>query len=134
MAATPAECADLAARAARSPQVTAVGHVLRSTPFFRTVRDVVASGRLGDVITVEHRENVATWHMAHSFVRGNWANAAEATPMIVQKCCHDFDILRWVLDADVSRLASFGSLFHFHPDRAPVGATARCTTTSFYPL
>jgi len=126
IAATVEDCVDLAARSSGADVVTAVGHVLRSTPFFRAVRDVVQSGRLGDVITVEHRENVAAWHMAHSFVRGNWAVAGAATPMIVQKCCHDFDILRWVLDDDTARLASFGSLYHFHPERAPQGATARC--------
>lgn len=126
MAATPQDCVDLADRAGRPGVVTAVGHVLRSTPFFRAVRDVVSSGRLGDVITVEHRENVAAWHMAHSYVRGSWAVAAQATPMIVQKCCHDFDILGWVLGDTVARLASFGSLYHFHPDRAPPGAAERC--------
>jgi predicted dehydrogenase len=126
IAATASDCVDLAERSRKFDQITAVGHVLRSTPFFKAVRDVVRSGRLGDVITVDHRENVAAWHMAHSFVRGNWAVVAEATPMIVQKCCHDFDILQWILDDDVVRLSSFGSLFHFHPERAPDGAAARC--------
>ena len=126
IAATVEDCVDLAVRSSQADVVTAVGHVLRSTPFFRAVRDVVQSGRLGDIITVEHRENVAAWHMAHSFVRGNWAVAAAATPMIVQKCCHDFDILRWVLDDDTARLASFGSLYHFHPEHAPQGAAERC--------
>ena len=126
MAATVEDCADLARRSRSAGTVTAVAHTLRTTPFFRALRDVVRSGRLGDIITVEHRENIAAWHMAHSFVRGNWAVAAEANPMIVQKCCHDFDIVRWVLGDDVARLASFGSLYHFHPDRAPDGAAARC--------
>lgn len=126
IAATAADCVDVAKRADRAGVVTAVGHVLRSTPFFRAVRDVVRSGRLGDVVTVEHRENVAAWHMAHSFVRGNWSIAGEATPMIVQKCCHDFDVLGWILGDDAVRLASFGSLFHFHPHRAPAGAAERC--------
>ena len=126
IAATVEDCVDLAVRASEVDVVTEVGHVLRSTPFFRAIRDLVQSGRLGDIITVEHRENVAAWHMAHSFVRGNWAVASAATPMIVQKCCHDFDILRWILDDDTARLASFGSLYHFHPERAPAGATERC--------
>ena len=126
IAATASDCVDLAERSRKVEQITAVGHVLRSTPFFKAVRDLVRSGRLGDVISVQHQENVAAWHMAHSFVRGNWAVAETATPMIVQKCSHDFDILRWVLGSDVVRLSSFGSQFHFHPDRAPDGATERC--------
>lgn len=51
-----------------------VSHVLRYTPFFTTLNAVVASGRLGDLVNVEHRENVVSWHMAHSFVRGSWAS------------------------------------------------------------
>jgi predicted dehydrogenase len=126
IAATARDCVDLAERSRRADVVTAVGHVLRSTPFFRAVRDTVRSGRLGDVVTVEHRENVAAWHMAHSFVRGNWSVASESTPMIVQKCCHDFDLLGWILGVDAVRIASFGSLYQFHPERAPAGAASRC--------
>ena len=118
--------------ARRSSGSLTVGHVLRYTPFFSTLNRLVASGRLGRLITVEHREDVAYWHMAHSFVRGNWARAGASTPMIVQKCCHDFDILAWNLataseGTRVTRMQSFGSLLHFRPEHAPPGATGRCT-------
>ncbi len=104
-----------------------VAHVLRYTPFFTTLNEIVRSGRLGEIITVEHRENVVYWHMAHSFVRGNWARGETSTPMVVQKCCHDFDILEWNAAAPVRRLHSFGSLMHFRPEHAPPGAPPRCT-------
>lgn len=102
-------------------------HVLRYTPFFSTLHAILASGRLGDVVTIEHRENVATWHMAHSFVRGNWCNEPMSSPMILAKCCHDLDILTWNMGRPVRRLQSFGSLMHFRPENAPPGATKRCT-------
>ncbi len=127
MAATLAECVELVDASARSAASLHIGHVLRFTPFFQTLKEVVQSGRLGDIVTVEHRENVRSWHMAHSYVRGNWGRAETATPMIVAKCCHDFDILHWNLDSPVTRLSSVGSLFEFHPERAPKGATERCT-------
>lgn len=126
MAATLDETEALVHLAAESDRVVQVAHVLRYTPFFRALNDVLTSGRIGEIVTVEHRENVAAGHMAHSFVRGNWANAASSTPMIVQKCSHDFDILAWNLDSPVARLSSVGSLFHFHPDRRPIDATDRC--------
>jgi len=103
-----------------------VCHVLRYTAFFSALHQVIASGRLGDVITVEHRENVAYWHMAHSFVRGNWRNSQIESPMILAKCCHDMDILFWNLGA-VRRLNSFGSLIHYRSENAPPGAPERCT-------
>lgn len=114
------------AAAAASAGSLHVAHVLRYTPFFRALHEVVTSGRLGDLVSVEHRENVISWHMAHSFVRGNWARSDESTPMIVQKCCHDFDIMAWNLDSPVERLSSFGSLMHFHPENGPDEATERC--------
>lgn len=127
MAATLAQSIDLVRTAQETGRTLAVAHVLRYTPFFRKLNEVIRSGRLGDIVTVEHRENVWSFHMAHSFVRGNWAISAAATPMIVQKCCHDFDILNWNLDSPVASLSSVGSLFHFTPANAPDGATARCT-------
>ncbi len=113
--------------AERTGRLLQVCHVLRYTSFFSTLHDILASGRLGDIITVEHRENVAYWHMAHSFVRGNWRNVETSAPMILAKCCHDFDILYWNLGERVRRLSSFGSLLHFREENAPPGAPDRCT-------
>lgn len=127
MASTLAQCFELVEASTRAEATLHIGHVLRFTPFFQTLREVIRSGRLGDVVTVEHRENVRSWHMAHSYVRGNWGRGELATPMIVAKCCHDFDILHWNLGSPVTSLSSVGSLFEFHPERAPAGATARCT-------
>ena len=104
-----------------------VCHVLRYSPFWQTLRDVVQSGKLGDIVSVTHHENLAYWHMAHSFVRGNWREEASSGPMLLSKCCHDFDILLWILQKQVAYLNSFGSLAHFHPENAPEGATLRCT-------
>ena len=33
-------------------------HVLRYTTFFRQIRDIVQSGRLGRIINVDHREKL----------------------------------------------------------------------------
>jgi predicted dehydrogenase len=104
-----------------------VCHVLRHTAFFAAVHDVLAQGTLGDLVSVEHRENVGHLHMAHSFVRGNWSRADVASPMILAKCCHDLDLLVWNVGRPVTHVQSFGSLLHFRPEKAPAGATPRCT-------
>ncbi len=108
-------------------RVLQVCHVLRYTPFWQALRDVVLSGKLGRIISVTHRENLIYYHMAHSFVRGNWRNETTSGPMILSKCCHDFDVLLWLLKKRVVNLSSFGSLTHFRPEYAPEGATERCT-------
>ncbi|MCY4145336.1 MAG: Gfo/Idh/MocA family oxidoreductase, partial [Chloroflexi bacterium] len=122
-----AENARLVQKAEASGRLLQVCHVLRYTRFWQALRQVVQSGRLGRIISVTHRENLAYYHMAHSFVRGNWRNEATSGPMILSKCCHDFDILLWILRRQVVYLNSFGSLSHFRPENAPQGATMRCT-------
>jgi len=119
MATTLEECVTLVRTAESTGQPLLICHVLRYTAFFSTLYQIVQSGRLGDVITVEHRENVAYWHMAHSFVRGHWRNKEYSSPMILAKCCHDLDLLYWILGQPVTRLSSVGSLRHFRPDQAP---------------
>jgi predicted dehydrogenase len=126
MANTLEGCVQLVQAAERTGRVLQICHVLRYSPFWTALHDVVLSGRLGDIITVEHRENVAYWHMAHSFVRGNWRNAGLSSPMILAKCCHDLDILVWNL-ARVRRLSSVGSLLHYRGDQAGPEIPLRCT-------
>lgn len=102
-------------------------HVLRYTDFFQKVKQILTADRIGQLITISHRENVSTWHMAHSFVRGNWRREDESSPMILAKCCHDLDLLQWFVGSPAIKLSSFGSLIHFKPDNAPEGAPTRCT-------
>ncbi|MDL2293336.1 Gfo/Idh/MocA family oxidoreductase [Ruminococcaceae bacterium OttesenSCG-928-D13] len=104
-----------------------VCHVLRYTPFYRAVKAVIDGGRIGDTRAVHHLENIGNWHFAHSYVRGNWRNSAQSTPMIVAKCSHDMDILNFLLGKRCARLSSFGSLSFFTAQNAPPGAAARCS-------
>jgi predicted dehydrogenase len=126
MAPTLEECRRLVNASSQSDRQLHVAHVLRYTRHFQKMREILQSGVLGDIVNVSHRENVSWWHMAHSYVRGNWANTAESSPMILAKCCHDFDILIWMLGRDCQLLSSFGSLIHFRADKAPEGAPDYC--------
>jgi predicted dehydrogenase len=126
MATTAAECVDLVRAADRHGRVLQICHVLRYAPFFRTVYDLVTSGRLGDLVSFEWNENLVYWHFAHSFVRGKWASSQRSAPMILTKCCHDLDLLVWMLGRPQT-VASFGSLTHFRPDRVGPEIPERCT-------
>ncbi len=121
------ECVALVHTAERTGRLLQICHVMRYVDFFQRLYEVVQSGRLGQIITVSHRENVSSWHMAHSFVRGNWRSKEASSPMILAKCCHDLDMLVWVLGRKPVRLSSTGSLLHFRPENAPDGAPDRCT-------
>jgi predicted dehydrogenase len=101
--------------------------VLRHTPFYRAVKRVLDSGRLGKLVSIQATEGVEPWHFTHSFVRGHWSQSAKSTPMIVAKCSHDTDILSWLADSECTAVSSFAGNQWFRPENAPAGATARCT-------
>jgi predicted dehydrogenase len=127
IAPTKAECVTLVQTAESLGRVMQICHVLRFTAFFSALYDVVQSGRLGRIITVDHRENVSYWHMSHSFVRGHWRNETLSSPMILAKCCHDLDVLAWITGQPAAHLSSFGTLTHYRAENAPQGAPPRCT-------
>ena len=104
-----------------------VCHVLRFTPFYKTLKSIIDSGELGEIITFNANEGVGAWHFAHSFTRGHWRNMAESTPMILAKCCHDMDILYWLMGKKCERVASFGGLSHFCKDKQPQERPLYCT-------
>jgi predicted dehydrogenase len=75
---------------------------------------------------IRHSEDVGNVHQSHSFVRGNWGNAGRSTPMILQKSCHDMDILQWLVGKPCTRVQSFGTLSYFTAENRPEGAPDRC--------
>uniref|UniRef100_UPI00272BC54C Gfo/Idh/MocA family protein n=1 Tax=Vallitalea guaymasensis TaxID=1185412 RepID=UPI00272BC54C len=113
MSNNPLECVEMGDYAKKNNRVFSICHVLRYTPFFSTIKEILDEGRIGDIISIQHIENVAYWHQAHSFVRGNWRNSEETSPMILQKSCHDMDIFSWLVGSKCTNISSFGSLTHF---------------------
>ncbi len=104
-----------------------VCHVLRYTPFYEKVKELVVSGRIGELVSVHMTEGVQPWHYAHSYVRGHWSVRETSSPMILAKCCHDLDLLSWFVDRPCLRVSSFGGRRFFVPERRPEGAPDRCT-------
>ncbi len=123
----PAEVVRLLQAAERLGRKVLVCHVLRYSPFYVKVKQIVDSGILGNIVTIDAREGVAPWHQAHSYVRGHWAVTGKATPMLIAKSCHDLDIISWMVKRPCSRVGSFGGLAHFTAANRPEGAPARCT-------
>jgi len=87
---------------------------------------VLVSGEIGEVITIQHSENVSTWHYAHSYVRGSWRSRSHSSPMILAKSCHDLDLLCWFADASPTRLTSLERPTQLCLDNAPDGAPDFC--------
>ena len=126
MSPRPEECIEMGEYAGKYHKTSTVCHVLRYSPFFTKIKEILDSGAVGDLVSIQHMECVGYWHQAHSFVRGNWRNSTESSPMILQKSCHDMDILAWLTGRKCRAVSSFGSLKHFKEENAPEGAGTYC--------
>lgn len=120
------ECKTLEKEAAERGVKLVVCHVMRYSSFYKTIKGILQSGRLGKVLTVDHIENVGWFHFAHSYVRGNWKCEKTSTPSLLAKCCHDIDMISWLIGERCTDVCSYGSLSWFRPENAPQGAADRC--------
>ena len=103
-----------------------VCHVLRYAPAFIKLKQIIDSGEIGRIVSIDWTEQVAYWHQAHSFVRGNWSNDEETSPMIMQKCCHDLDLLQYYVNDKCESVYSMGDLAFFNRENQPKDAADRC--------
>lgn len=128
MATSPKECYEIVQAQKKSGGVLSVAHVLRYAPFFQEVKNLVDCKDLGEVLNIDLMEEIGYWHFAHSYVRGNWRKKRESGPIILTKCCHDMDILSWLIKDNIKSVFSTGSRKHFRKSNAPKGSTLRCVS------
>jgi predicted dehydrogenase len=133
IAPTRAECIEVIDSVEKAGVIFAVCHVMRYTAYTDSVKDIVATGRLGQVVGIEHLEPIGWWHFAHSYVRGNWRRSDQAGPSILTKCCHDLDWLRYIVDRPAVAVSSWGGLHHFTAANRPAGAADRCLDCAVEP-
>lgn len=120
------ECIELGKIASKSDKAFMICHVLRYTPFYSAIKKAIDDKMIGEVKSIQHNENIAYYHFAHSFVRGNWRNSDESSPLILAKSCHDMDILLWLAGKRCVKISSFGELSFFRSDKAFENAGERC--------
>lgn len=126
MAPNPDDCRAIYEAAQEAGIMLAVCHVLRYTWFNRKLKELIDSGLIGKVRNIQLLEPVGYWHQAHSFVRGNWRNTAESSPMLLAKSCHDIDLLNYFMPSRCVKVSSFGNLSYFTRANQPKGAADRC--------
>ena len=126
MAPTQEQCTALARAAEEKGVHIVICTVLRYSDVFLRLKQLIDDGRVGKIMSINHEENVGLIHQSHSFVRGNWGNVERSSNMLLQKSCHDIDILQWLLQKKCKKVQSFGSLSYFTEKNAPEGAPERC--------
>lgn len=120
------ECIEISKKAKEKGVRVLVCHVLRYTPFYKTMKKIIEDGKIGEITNINHIEGVGNVHISHSFVRGNWRKTQESAPMILAKCCHDTDLLQWLMGEECTQVQSFGTRGYFCEENAPEGAPQRC--------
>jgi predicted dehydrogenase len=120
------ECQAIGKAAQKKGVLVSVCHVLRYHPYFMKIKELVDSGELGHIISINHRTSVGVDRATHGFVRGIWRSERLSNPMLMSKCCHDIDFLLWLTKTPCRKLTSFGSLRWFKAKNAPEGSAERC--------
>jgi predicted dehydrogenase len=120
------ECQIIADKAKEMGASVAVAHVLRYTPFFSIIKEIIDSKKFGNIRGINYIESVGHIHYSHSFVRGNWRNENISAPMILAKSCHDMDMLLYLIGSDCSNISSYGSKGFFSSKNKPAGTPHRC--------
>ncbi|MHB9070780.1 MAG: Gfo/Idh/MocA family protein [Sedimentisphaerales bacterium] len=133
MATTEQGCRLIVDAVVKAKVIFSVCHVLRYTPYSQKLKSILASGRIGEIVSIQHLEPVGYWHQAHSFVRGNWSREADSTFMLLSKSCHDLDWIRFMAGSKCVKISSFGNLKHFTKRNKPRDAGKRCLECNYEP-
>jgi len=119
LATTIPDCREIYNAHRKSGRLFATGFVLRYAPIYRKARELLESGRLGRVLTIEANECIPPEH--GGYIMCNWRRLTKfAGPHILEKCCHDLDLINWFCGSLPSRVAAFGGREFFTPANQPL--------------
>lgn len=125
------ELEELVALQKKTGRKVMVCHVLRYAPAFQKIKELIESGKLGKIMSINATEQVGYWHFSHSYVRGNWRNEKESSPIIMAKSCHDLDLLQDYIGAKCKTAYSVGGIKYFNKANKPEGAADRCQNCKY---
>ena len=129
-AASQEEFDDLLEESERTGVPVSVCLVMRYHPYFRRIKEIVESGEIGRIVSIDHTESIGPDRMGHTFVRGLWSRKDLSGPIFLSKCSHDVDFLLWLAGGRALDVSSEGGLTVFHAGHAPAGAAKRCLDCS----
>jgi predicted dehydrogenase len=100
-------------------KIFATGFVLRYAPIYQKVRELIDAGTLGRILSIDANENITPDHGA--YIMRNWRRLTKfAGPHILEKCCHDLDLINWFVGSLPRRAAAFAGQDLFIPANLPL--------------
>ncbi len=126
-ATNPSELSELYVAAKKNSSRVFVCHVLRYSSFYLGIKKAICDGKIGDIISINMAEDISLEHMIISYVRGQWNNEDEGSPILLAKSCHDIDLMMWLMGSnDPTSVYSVGGDYVFAPEKAPEQSGSRC--------
>lgn len=108
------DCKEIYLAHQKSDRLFATGFVLRYAPIYRKAKELLDSGKLGRLMSIEANENITPGH--GGYIVCNWRRHTSVSgPHILEKCCHDLDLINWFCQSLPSQVASFGKQDFFTP-------------------
>jgi predicted dehydrogenase len=115
LATTLEDCLAIREAVNKSGKQFAIGFTLRYSPHCRKLKEIIDAGTIGKIISMEFNEMLPFNH--GGYIHQNWRRKTQwAGTHLLEKCCHDLDLVNWYLDSLVSRVASFGGVNFFIPE------------------
>lgn len=106
----------------RSGKHFSIGLTLRYSPHYVRLKELLAEGAIGKLISLEFNETL-NWNHG-GYIHGDWRRLTQnAGTHLLEKCCHDIDLINWLVDSRAARVASFGGCNFFIPENAHYAET-----------
>ena len=110
-----ADCLAIRDAVKQSGRAFFFGLVLRYSPHYQKIKELVGSDAIGKLVSFEFNETLNFDHGGYIF--GNWRRDPDnAGSHILEKCCHDLDLANWITESLPVRVASFGGKNFFLPE------------------
>jgi predicted dehydrogenase len=109
----------------RQPKLV-VGFCMRFVPFYNQIRKVIDKGTLGQILTI-NAEELLSDRLSMIFCRSQWRpDTSLAGPILLEKCCHDIDMINWMAGSQAHRVSSYARKTFLVPGKAPDRKCQNC--------
>jgi len=127
LASTAEECRSLIRCQQETGVAAVVGFNMRASPVYERLKEVVDQGVVGEIVHIEGLEQLSVAHGA-AFMRRFHRHRSNTGGFLNTKCSHDLDLMQWLIGHQhrISRVASFGGLNIFLPEKAPARYCCEC--------
>ncbi|ORX80913.1 NAD(P)-binding protein [Basidiobolus meristosporus CBS 931.73] len=100
-------CQAVVEAAAKNSVIFSVGNTIRYKPCNRTLKKMLDSGSIGEIMSIQHIEKVGFQSIPHLNIR----RRKDTSLSLVSKSIDGIDLVSWLMDSPCRKVSAFGSLF-----------------------